>query len=173
MLISSRLWIARLIAKVIPETRCFGLKACLLRWSGAAVGQNVRINSSVIVTGTGELEIGDDVWIGAGSFIMSTGEAKISIGSQCDIGPQVMMITGTHEICRSGGHIAGAGKALSVNIGSGSWLGARSLILPGVRLKNRTVVAAGSVVTRSNQNENELLAGNPAVAKKMYCDRDC
>lgn len=168
MLISSRLWIARLIAKVIPETRFFGFKAWLLRWCGAAVGKNVRINSSVVVTGTGELEIGDDVWIGAGSFIMSTGNAIIAIGSRCDIGPHVMIITGTHEINRSQGHIAGAGKSMSVRIGDGCWLGARSLILPDVVLKNRTLVAAGSVVVRSNDNENELLAGNPASSKKIY-----
>ena len=53
------LWIYSLIVHLLPETRCFGLKAFLLRRCGARIGRNVRINSSVRILGTGRLEIGD------------------------------------------------------------------------------------------------------------------
>lgn len=45
MLHPARLWIYRLTTCWMPETRLFGLKATLLRWCGAQVGTNVRINS--------------------------------------------------------------------------------------------------------------------------------
>lgn len=46
-------------------------------------------------------------------------------------------------------------------IGNNVIIGINSLILPGVSLKDNTVVAAGSVVTKSFQS-NVIIAGNPA-----------
>ena len=47
------------------------------------------------------------------------------------------------------------------SIGDGCWLGANSIILPGVSVGNDAVVGAGSVVTHSIPN-GEVWAGNPA-----------
>lgn len=52
-----------------------------------------------------------------------------------------------------------------VYIGDNVWIGARSVILPGVRIGNNVVVAAGSVVTK-NVPDNCMVAGVPAVVKK-------
>ena len=49
-----------------------------------------------------------------------------------------------------------------VEIGDGCWIGARSTIVKGVRLPHDTVVAAGSVVARSVEEPNTVVAGNPA-----------
>ena len=48
-----------------------------------------------------------------------------------------------------------------VRIGDGTWVGARAMILPGVTIGKRVVVAAGSVVTRDVPDDS-LVAGNPA-----------
>jgi maltose O-acetyltransferase len=47
-----------------------------------------------------------------------------------------------------------------VDIGSDVWVGGGALILPGVRIGSRTVIGAGSVVTR-DLPEGVLAAGNP------------
>ena len=161
-----RLWIYRLLTWWLPETRCFWWKRGLLRWAGATVGKNVRINSSAICSGNGGLVIGDDVWVGARDVICSTAPAHIVIGSHVDIAPEVMMLTGSHEIDPAGEHIGGKGMATSVTIGNGCWLGARATILPGVTLAEKTLVAASSVVTRSVDEPCTLVAGIPARFKK-------
>ena len=161
-----RLYIYRLLTVLLPETCCFGLKAALLRWSGARVGKHVRIGSSAVFIGTGTLVIGDDVWIGAQNYISPVEPAAISIGAHCDFGPGVMIITGSHEIDAVGEHTAGPGSAKSVEIGDGCWLGARSTILPGVALPRKTLVAAGSVVTRTVEGDGVLVAGVPAEVKR-------
>lgn len=66
---TSRLWLYSLFCRLMPETRFFGLKASLLRWCGAKIGMNVRICSSASFYGCGELNIGDDVWIGHRTMI--------------------------------------------------------------------------------------------------------
>ena len=52
-----------------------------------------------------------------------------------------------------------------VKIGDNCWIGANSIILPGVTIGDMTVVAAGSVVTREIPS-NVMVAGNPAIVKK-------
>ena len=53
-----------------------------------------------------------------------------------------------------------------VHIGDNVWVGARSVILPGVKIGNNVVIAAGSVVTK-DVPENVMVAGVPAVVKKV------
>lgn len=162
---TGRLFLYHLLMNGIPETRFFGWKSSLLRWCGATVGRNVRVNSSARFAGTGKLVIGDDVWIGAQVFISSV--AEVRIGSCIDIAPRVTIVTGTHELDPTGPHVAGRGYSLPVTVGDGCWLGAGSLILPGVTLGDHVAVAAGSVVTRDVPGHT-LIAGVPAVVKRSW-----
>lgn len=57
-------------------------------------------------------------------------------------------------------------KCLGIIVGNGCWLCAGSMILPGVTVKDKSVVAAGAVVTRSQNEGMILLAGIPAKIKK-------
>ena len=112
--------------------------------------------------------IGDDVWIGSGDMIHSTLNASVKIGKHCDLAPEVMILTGSHEIDVEGEHIAGKGISANVEIGDGCWLGARSTVLPGVSIAKKNILAAGSVMTVSSEIEKSLWAGVPAKMKKQY-----
>lgn len=57
----------------------------------------------------------------------------------------------------------------AVSIGSGSWLGANAVILPGTTLGRNTVVAAGAVV-RGTFPDHVVLGGVPAKVLRHYTE---
>ena len=144
---SRRAVLVRGIMRILPESCCFALKRSLWRWAGAIIGQKVRICSSAFILGTGELEIGEDTWIGHQVFI-ETG-SKVTIGSCVDIGPRVYIGTGSHKIDAFGSHSAGEGTSMPITIEEGVWIGANATVLPGVRIGRKTIVGAASLVTHS------------------------
>ncbi|WP_407725142.1 acyltransferase [Ruminococcus sp. JL13D9] len=54
-----------------------------------------------------------------------------------------------------------------IKIGNSCFIGAKSIILPGVTLGDHTIVGSGSVVTKSFREGNVVIAGNPA---RKICD---
>ena len=153
----------KLVFPLLPETRCFALKRSMLRWAGAKVGRNVRVCSSVMIVGAGELEIGDNTWIGHRCLISAS--SSVRIGKNVDIAPNVFIGNGTHGITPDRDRIADLECSRDVEVGDGCWLCAGSMVLPGVSLGAKCVVAAGSVVTRSF-GPMKLLAGVPACIKR-------
>lgn len=87
----------------------------------------------------------------------------VTLGRNVWVGPGVQIISANHDIEDHGRHI----PASPIIIGDDCWLGANAIILPGVRLGNHVVVAAGAVVTKSFPQDNTLLAGVPARAIKQ------
>lgn len=154
-----------LVFPSLPETRCFGLKRALWRMAGAKVGKGVRISSSAKIVCSGQLEIGDDTWIGP--QVLLAPASQIVIGKNCDIAPRVYIGNGTHEITPDADRIAGQDIALDVTIGDGCWLCVNSCILPGVSIGNKCVVAAGAVVTKPIKADKVLIAGIPAEITKQ------
>ena len=136
-----------LIMPLLPETRCFGFKCWLLKRTGAKVGKNVRICSSALFVGTGHLEIGNNTWIGHRCIISTS--SSIKIGSDCDIAPNVYIGNGTHQITPDRKRIADIEISEDIIIGNGCWLCAGSMVLPGVTIQEKSVVAAGAVVTKA------------------------
>jgi acetyltransferase-like isoleucine patch superfamily enzyme len=83
---------------------------------------------------------------------------KIYIGDNTIIAPGVKIISANHDLFDFSEHI----KSIEpIIIGRNCWLGANSIILPGVQLGNHVIVGAGSVVTKSFF-DNTIIAGNPA-----------
>ena len=84
--------------------------------------------------------------------------ARIVLGKGCYIAPNVGIITSNHDLSDLDKHSIGK----DVVIGEKSWIGMNSMILPGVVLGPNTIVAAGSVVTKSFVDGNLTIAGVPA-----------
>jgi len=84
--------------------------------------------------------------------------ADIVLGRGCYVAPNVGIITANHDPSDLKVHLPGQ----SVHIGSNSWIGMNSTVLPGVVLGEGTIVGAGSVVTRSFPAGHCVIAGNPA-----------
>jgi len=84
--------------------------------------------------------------------------AKISLGRGCYIAPNVGMITANHDPHNLDVHLPGN----AIILGEGCWIGMNSVLLSGVTLGDRTIVGAGSVVTKSFPSGYCVIAGNPA-----------
>lgn len=153
-----------LLLRPLPPTRLFGLRRLLLRLAGLELGEGACICGRGWFYGRGRISIGADSWLSPGVTIYSHIEAPVAIGAGCDIGPEVAILTGGHEI-GEGARRGGKGTAAPVTIGDGCWIGARTTILGGVTIGAGSVIAAGSLVAQ-DVAENVLAAGVPAQAKR-------
>lgn len=89
---------------------------------------------------------------------------KIYIGKGTYIAPNCGIITANHDY---NGSLDDHMEPKDVRIGDNCWIGMNSMILPGVELKDNTIVGAGSVVTKSFDMGNIVIAGNPAKIIKI------
>lgn len=110
-----------------------------------------------------------DVRIGEGSLI---GEncvisEETEIGRRVLIGPDVLVYTQNHAFDLESRTYRGMSDRVPVCIEDDVWVGARAIILPGVRIGRGSTVGAGSVVTKSVPPFS-VAAGNPArVVKRL------
>lgn len=170
----------------------------LLRYRCERVGARLRLTGSLpMLLGNGKISIGDDVSIDTRNtwivgFKVSQG-AEIVIGDRVFVGYQTVLsaaksihigddtlIAGNVHIFDNISHPLSPARRLQgesftleeaspVTIGRNVWIGSGALIMRGVTIGDNSVVAAASVVTRSVP-ANTLVAGNPAVVKKVLED---
>ncbi len=112
------------------------------------------------------LSIGDRCVIGRGSHIVA--HESVEIGDDVWTGPYVYITDQNHGYEDPDTPI---GRQFPVNrpvsIGSGSWLGAGAIVLPGASIGRNVVVAAGSVV-RGTVPDHCVVAGVPARVVREY-----
>lgn len=81
----------------------------------------------------------------------------ITIGDNVTLAPRVHILA--HDA--STYTFLGKTRAANVTIGNDVFIGASSIILPGVHIGNRVIIGAGSVVTK-DVPDNSVAVGNPA-----------
>lgn len=144
-------------------THLFELKRRLLNLChGIRIEQGSKVVGPIYMGQCSEVLIGKNVWVGRNLKIY--GDGKVAIESNCDLAPDVMFITGSHEIGTSDRR-AGKGLLFKIKVGEGCWLGARTMIVGNINIGAASIVAAGSVVTKE-VGRNHLVAGVPAKLLK-------
>ncbi|RZU78030.1 maltose O-acetyltransferase [Micromonospora kangleipakensis] len=86
--------------------------------------------------------------------------ARITIGADVQIGPNVQLLTATHPV-EAEPRRAKWEAAEPITIGDNVWLGGGVIVLAGVTIGENTVVGAGAVVTK-DLPANVVALGNPA-----------
>ena len=106
---------------------------------------------------------GCEIGINARIFSNITGEPYlVKIGDNCTISTCVSLITHDASIGLFMGRENYSDICGKIVIGNNCFIGSKAIILYGVTIPDNTIVAAGSVVTRSIETSGCILAGNPA-----------
>lgn len=122
------------------------------------VGEGVDVRPPLFV------DYGAHISIGARTFInfnlTALDVAPIRIGEDCQIGPNVQLLTPTHPV-EPGPRRDKIESAQPITIGDNVWLGGGVIVCPGVTIGDNSVIGAGAVVTRDIP-ANVVAVGNPA-----------
>ncbi|MCF2130353.1 sugar O-acetyltransferase [Strepomyces sp. STD 3.1] len=110
------------------------------------------------------VDYGSNITIGARTFVnynlTALDVAAITIGEDCQIGPNVQLLTPTHPL-EPGPRRDKLEAALPITIGDNVWLGGGAVVLPGVTIGDNAVIGAGAIVTK-DVPANVVAVGNPA-----------
>lgn len=152
-----------LASRAIPLHLGNRLRATALRVYGVEVGAGTVVYgapefASAEDEGFAKMTIGRDCIIHVGC-LFELGDT-VTIGNRVTIGNGVMVITTTHQLGPKD-HRAGLRVRQPVVIEDGAWIGARSVILPGVTVGAGAIVDAGTTVNKPVA-ANTRVRGTPA-----------
>jgi len=133
----------------------YKLKVFILRFFGAKVGKNVVIKPDVNIKFPWFLEIGDNVWIGESAWIDNL--TWVKIGNNVCISQGAYICTGNHNYKKESFDLI----VKPVIIEDGVWIGAKSVVCPGITIASHSVLVAGGVLTKNTQPYS-IYKGNPA-----------
>jgi maltose O-acetyltransferase len=141
-----------LCSELLPSALVYiGLKVAGHDLAGPSGLRGARIETS-------RLRIGPRTF--ANRKLWIEGKGSVSIGSDVMIGPEVLILTSTHETLDNG-RVRPQSNYLPVVIGNHCWIGARALLLGGVTIGDDVIVAAGAVVV-SDIGPSGVYGGVPA-----------
>jgi len=132
------------------------------------LGQDAYVKPPLFV------DYGENLHVGARTFVnynlVALDVADIRIGEDCQIGPNVQLLTPTHPVAPQPRRDK-LEAARPITIGNNVWLGGGVIVCPGVTIGDDSVIGAGSVVTR-DVPAGVVAVGNPArVVRKVTDER--
>ena len=123
-----------------------------------AVGRDVVVRAPFYCDFGTHLVIGDRTFVNFGLVALDV--APITIGADCQLGPDVQLLTPIHPL-DAGPRRDKWERAAPITLGDNVWLGGGVIVLPGVTVGDHAVVGAGSVVSR-DVPPGVLALGSPA-----------
>jgi putative colanic acid biosynthesis acetyltransferase WcaF len=132
------------------------VKKFWLQLFGAKIGKGVVLKPAINIKYPWKLTIGDYSWIGEKVWIDNL--AEIKIGKHVCISQGAMLLTGNHNYSKKTFDL----MVESIELEDGVWIGAQSMVCPGICCKTHAVLSALSVATK-NLEPYTIYQGNPAI----------
>lgn len=114
------------------------------------------------------IEVGKNFFANYNCMILDV--AKVVIGDNCQMAPNVAIYTAGHPVHPDTRNTAYE-YGIEVTIGDNVWIGGNTVICPGVHIGSNTVIGAGSVVTKDIP-ERVIAAGNPCKVIREITEAD-
>ncbi len=158
----------------LPSTDSLQRTAILQELLGS-VGDDVWIEPPFFCDYGAHITIGNRSFINVNCVLLDS--AVIRVGNNTLLAPGVQLLTATHPVReqerivapadRKAGEAAYRTSARPITIGNNVWIGANTVVLPGVDIGDNTVIGAGSVVT-SNIPSDVLAFGQPCRVQRSF-----
>lgn len=136
------------------------LKKLILKLFGCHIGKNFFIKPKVNIKYPWFLKIEDNVWVGEKVWIDNL--AKVKIGSNVCLSQGAMLLCGNHNFKKSTFDL----MLGEITLEEGVWIGAQSVVCPGVTCKSHSVLTVGSIATKDLEPYS-IYQGNPAKKIKI------
>ncbi len=144
-------------ARLEPKIKRMRARTLVLQ-KKSFIEQHSIINSTI-----GDVVVGENSGVGINSIIIG----PVKVGRNVRIA-QNCFISGENRVKESSGQLSNNSYDIRpVEIGDNVWVGAGSIILPGVTIGANSIIGAGAVVTKDIE-KNSLAVGNPAIVKKKF-----
>lgn len=134
----------------------------------ASVGDEVWMEPPLTIARGKTVTIGSRCYFNANLTLVD--DYKITIGNGVIVAPNVCIVTTGHPVhkeLRPNGEM----YCFEVKIGDDVWIGSNVVIMPGVTIGDRSVIGAGSVVTK-DVPADVVAVGNPCHVLREISDRD-
>lgn len=136
-------------------------------------GRNLKVEAKVHISRThgfeGYIKIGNNVVLSRGSSLDFSG--SLIIDDNVTISEEVIIYSHKHDIKKLSKRDIKSAIKKNTRIKEGVWIGARSIILPGITIGEYAVIAAGSVVTKDVEPFT-MVGGNPAQVIRKIDDHN-
>ncbi|MCF6313098.1 MAG: WcaF family extracellular polysaccharide biosynthesis acetyltransferase [Verrucomicrobiales bacterium] len=143
------------------ETRLpwpYSLKRTLLSLFGCTLRDGLIIKPKVKIKYPWFLDIGAHCWIGEGVWIDNL--CQVTLGDHVVLSQGAYLVTGNHDHKKESFDLILA----PIEVQSGAWITAKSIVCPGVTIGENSILTCGSVATHSLA-ANHTYSGNPATPK--------
>jgi putative colanic acid biosynthesis acetyltransferase WcaF len=127
----------------------------ILQIFGAKIGKSVVIKPGVNIKYPWYLEIGDHCWLGEHVWIDNL--AKVTIENHVCISQGAKLLCGNHNYKKTTFDL----MVNEIILEEGVWIGAKSVICPGVTCKTHAILSVGSIAN-SDLEPYTIYQGNPA-----------
>lgn len=132
------------------------IKVGLLRLFGAKIGRGVVIKPGVNIKYPWNLEVGNYTWIGENVWIDNL--VKIVVGNNVCISQGAMLLCGNHNYKKQTFDL----MVDEIILEDGAWVGAKSIVAPGVTLHTHSMLGILSVANH-DLDAYSIYQGNPAL----------
>lgn len=125
--------------RIAKKMRAFAAKGFI-----TYCGKNVNIEHGAVISS--KISIGDNSGIGVDCVV----NGELHMGTDVMMGPECVIISRNHEFSRTDIPMwkQGYQEPAPCYIGNDVWIGRRVMIMPGVKIGNGVIIAAGAVVTK-------------------------
>jgi len=134
-------------------------KVAILRLFGAKIGANVTLKPGVNIKYPWKLKVGNNCWIGENAWIDNLDD--VTLEDNVCISQGAFLLCGNHDYKSTTFDL----MIGPITIESGAWIGAKSIVCPGVSIGSHAILSVGSLANKDLEAYT-IYKGNPAVKCK-------